>query len=743
MKKIIIYLFVICATVGAKAQSKMSSEITRMLNHVEQQIAESQRHYGRMSHASAVHSCPVDTAAIKKTMVVSFNADGTVRTVDVIAILAEGAACPTSALEAKGIRVKDQVRKFVFLVVPADQLEYLETLEEFDSLMENPVYQTMTDNTRRLTNVSDINGIDIAPYTFATPYTGKGVVIGIVDTGIDYNHIVFKDSEGKTRVKKVVNYSGENSNADVVTNPEDIATLITDRADLSHGTHVACCAVGSVVDATIDYSTGTRRLGGMAPEADIVLCGAYLLTGDHVAKSVEEIVKTAKELNEPCVINFSFGLTGSWHDGNNATNLVINEYAKEGVIFCMSTANSAYTRWTVDKSIPAGGYLKFIPRKNIAISSSSIAYIPSQEIAIHLPQCTDPNAVSYSFEVVDSLTGAVTTLTETPLLDVTGEPFEPSITFKEDAFHHNWVRGTVYLSWCYFNENSKFLVVKVQNKTTSDLRAYAMSNRKVNGEYPENLACTVFPNYEYDKGTADVSMNNACGANNLISVGAYTFEPKMTGYNGKTYSASPGSAMIARIGEANSTAAYSSYGRDDFGKMHPDVIAPGTFLVSAYNQYDTSVADVKDKKTWTDQYICAYLTDSNNKTHLFYRDQGTSMATPVVSGIIALWLQACPTLTAEKVREIIQYTSHTSVDNEAIHISAGDTPQNALQLGYGFIDAKAGMQYVLEKIVPTAISDISNDVKPTDKTVKKIIDGKIIIEKNGKRYNTVGQEVIY
>lgn len=749
MKKIITFSLALLATMGANAQSKLSSEITDMLNSVNQQIAEAQQQNRSNSlDTSGKQSCPVDTAAIQYNMVVCFNADGTVKTVDVVATLADGATCPTADLEAKGIKVKDQVRKFVFLTVPADQLEYLETVKEFVSLDENTVYHTMTDNTREVVNVSKINGIDSETYTFDVPYTGKGVVIGVVDAGIDYNHIAFKDSEGYTRIKKVVHYPTSSASVLVITDPEAIATLESDDnsgdADKSHGTHVASCAAGSIVDATVDNALGSRKLGGMAPEADLVLCGVSSLTTDHITKSVEEITKTAKELNEPCVINFSFGTTGGWHDGNNSNNKLINEYAGEGVIFCMSTANDAYCKWNVDKTIPADGYLRFIPRKDKPIASTSKAYIPAQTITINLPQCTNKDAISWSFEVVDSLTGEVTTLSQNPLKNNSGTSITPSISFTNDASHQNWVKGTLSLTKSYFDDNNKFLVVKLRNATNADLRAYAMSNLhliEIDHKEYDVFARTDFNGYNYDRGTADISINNACSAENLISVGAYTIEPNITGYDGKEWKG--GTALIAKVGAANSTAAYSCYGRDDFGKAHPDVIAPGTFPVAAYNRYDKSKATVTDKSTWDNQYICAYLTDEENDTHLFYRNQGTSMSSPVVAGIVALWMEACQEyapdhgyLTTNDVREIIANTSRSSVGGEEIKITSG----NNIQLGCGLIDAEAGIQYIKDHF-PTAIAGVNANESTVPTITKKFVGGNIVIEKDGKLYSTAGQRV--
>lgn len=734
MKKTMTILLFLLAATGANAQSKLSREITNMLKSVNQQIAAAQQQPQQLlsKRAAATQECPVDTAAIQEHMVVSFNADGTVKTVDIMATLAEGATCPTADLEARGIRVKDIVRKFVFLTVPTEQLTYLETLREFVALNKNAVYHTMTDKVRHATHVSDINGIDNATHTFNIPYTGKGVVVGIVDIGLDFNHISFRDSEGKTRIKKVVSYKDLSSDVTILTKPEDIAAINTGNSSSTHGTHVASIAAGSIVDATIDYAPGTRRIGGMAPEADLVICDAKYLTIEHITRCVEEITKTAQELNEPCVINFSFGATGGWHDGKTETNTIINNYEKDGVIFCMSAANDADANWTVDKVIPAGGYLKFIPLKDDPIASSATAHIPFQDIKICLPHCKDPLAISYSFEVIDSITGQVTTLSETPLKNSDDGIYIPRIQFDNDTEHQDWLTGNLSFSRCHFEDNSKFLVVKLHNRTDSDLRAYAMSNRAENAGHADSFAYTDFPNYEYDKGTADISMNDACSAKNFITVGGYTIDTQMTGYDGKTYSFA---SKIRNMGTPNSVAGYSSYGRDDYGRAYPDVIAPATFTVAAYNRYIDWYGNVADKSSWGNDNICAYLTDSSDKTHLFYQDHGTSMAAPVVTGIVALWLQVYPKLNAEMVHEIIAKTSHLSVNGKDITATSG----NSIQLGHGLIDAEAGMDYLLNHLIPTAISGISDTDQPTAQVTKRLINGRIIIEKNGKHYTLAGQ----
>lgn len=738
MKNIITLTLAMLTTLGAGAQSKLSSQITDMLHSVSQQIVSA--HQGQvMSKSVTADVCPVDTAAILNDMVVSFNADGTVNTVDVIAWLAEGASCPTSALTSRGIIVNDEALGAVFLTVPVEQLDFLETLEEFTTLNANSVNHINNDRSRYLINVSKVNGIDNETYTFDKPYTGKGVVVGVIDTSIDYNHIAFKDSEGNSRVKKVVDYSTGTEN--VVTSPEAIAALTWDKYsgsdDKSHGTHVACSAAGSYVTSTVDYSPYSRNLMGMAPEADLVLCGLTSLYDSRILKATKAIVATAEELGEPCVINMSFGTSGGWHDGKTNINSAIDAVAGKGVIVCMSTANDAVYKWNVDKTIPTDGDMKIVLSKDGLVSSSSTIYTPSQTLTFYVPNCTSTSYITPSFEVVDSLTGAYTTLATAPLKNTSGTIYTPSLSFSKDASHGGWLKATLSLPKTYFESNSKFLVIKVHNASGADLRVYAVSSNNKRHDF----LFTDIPSYDYDKGTADISINNSCSAENFISVGAYNQSRSFMSYAGVGYSFS-----IAQAGDKNSTAIFSSYGKDDHGKAHPDVIAPGVAVTSAYNYYNPTYVDAT-ASDWVstlanrgNALIAAYHTDTNGKNHFWYVTNGTSMATPITTGTVALWLQAYPDLTPDDVRNVIVQTSRTAVDGADINISAGGTAQNYLQLGNGLLDAEAGLQYVIDNYVtPTGVFSVSDDADKASSITKRLINGNIIIHKNGKYYSTAGQ----
>ncbi|MCI5916244.1 MAG: S8 family serine peptidase [Bacteroidales bacterium] len=131
-----------------------------------------------------------------------------------------------------------------------------------------------TDVSRRESRVADIlqpTG-DVLPQA----YTGKGVIVGVIDTGFDFQHPVFKDAEGRSRIKAVYNpFGGSGSEAydaygnllpgTVYDTPEQIEKLTTDTYKQMHGTHTASTAAG----------THHGDWGGMAPDADLVLCLFY------------------------------------------------------------------------------------------------------------------------------------------------------------------------------------------------------------------------------------------------------------------------------------------------------------------------------------------------------------------------------------------------------------------------------------------------------------------------------------
>ena len=122
----------------------------------------------------------------------------------------------------------------------------------------------------------------------------------------------------------------------------------------------------------------------------------------------------------------------------------------------------------------------------------------------------------------------------------------------------------------------------------------------------------------------------------------------------------------------------SSWGTLYDGRSFPLIAAPGTNVISSISSYNTEESD--PEKTY-------YSVNMNGRDYHFTGYTGTSMAAPAMTGVVALWLEADPTLPVDYVRDIVMETA--IVD---------DNVENAffpVQFGAGKVDAMAGLKRVL------------------------------------------------
>ena len=200
----------------------------------------------------------------------------------------------------------------------------------------------------------------------------------------------------------------------------------------------------------------------------------------------------------------------------------------------------------------------------------------------------------------------------------------------------------------------------------------------------------------YIGGDGEISINPIACTDGVISVGAYQDRKGWQSINGRTY-------FSPELNDypLNSVVPFSSYGVDYLGKNRPDVIAPGAYINSAFNAYDQkyfSGEDINSKVPIEEKevYITHKLQDEgigDGKRPYFYGSMsGTSMATPMVTGIVALWLQVKPDLTVADVRDIIKKTSARDIYTR---IKSNIPSGNIVQAGTGKIDALRGIEYIL------------------------------------------------
>ena len=191
----------------------------------------------------------------------------------------------------------------------------------------------------------------------------------------------------------------------------------------------------------------------------------------------------------------------------------------------------------------------------------------------------------------------------------------------------------------------------------------------------------------WSNGNSDITISSMACGHNTIAVGAWNSRnewgiiPRSQWF----YSRTP---ELYGLG-LDDIAGYSSYGKLCDGRSKPDFTAPGTGIISSVST--PAKASLDDGTSPCATYSSGTRSDSWGIM------QGTSMATPIVAGAIALWLEAEPTLTTAEIREIALSTCSTDS-----YTQGGDP----LRWGAGKFNALAGLHKVLDS---AGINDITTD----------------------------------
>lgn len=707
MIKILLYIATALLFAGNIQAQKIDERLTDLLPSANRLTTT------RSSYASQEE---FDTAAVKKHINVSFNSNGTVKSFSAIAMLKQGAQCPTSLLQQLGIKIRTTIGRMLILNIPAESLTALETIDEIESVSADQMNQTMNNNARQKSKVTEVATPEKAQQNnLPQAYTGKGVLVGLVDTGIDFNHAAFRNPDGSTRIKLAMKIVKDSLRE--YTTPEKIAALTSDITNESHGTHNAGIAAGSFIE-------GLNRQG-VAPEADLMLCGlGEYLYESMMIMAITRMFDYAKKQGMPCVINTSIGSVANFHD--EVTSDVIRglreyyqtEEDKKGKICVFSAGNSGDAHaaiYTVLPEADSDGYnLKTVLGESIKRywgGEQCNSYTNIYNFFYNL----DGSELDMELKVIDVTTGQIYTLDEKPLYSTSD--YEVKVNkIKNVSINNNKHYVRYYRSGtCLFHEPNLKLAFFVESEKGKTFRAIDQRETYTSGFYSGYLE-----GYTEGQDNGAVSIH-ICG-DEVIGVGYYHSATSYTDINGMTQS-------IWDDSHLDKIHAYSSWGIDDNGVNRPDVIAPGSIVCSAYNIYDDTYFDKEGKHIpgSTTADLSDYV-DLYGRNHYYGAIEGSSMASPHVAGIIALWLQANPDLTYDDVRSLIRETSY----NDEYTTNPDLIPsRNVIQAGAGKIDALAG----LEKLTNTSgikTVDADSPRKATPATMYRL---------NGNCYNVLGQRV--
>lgn len=239
---------------------------------------------------------------------------------------------------------KGHIQQWKYISLPSKNVESFLNQTDLSAINFRSYKGTPLNDTMRVNN--RINAIHDGQLPLETPFEGKGIIMGFIDTGLDWTHPDFLNpTDNSTRIlalwdqTKPVNSftpSKYGYGQDWDSN-EIMQGLSTNNDQYGHGTTVAGAGCGN------GFANGLNK--GVAPEADIIAVESNFNAANWlgtVTDAVEYIYYIADSLNKPCVINASLGTYLGSHDGLDPYALYIDSLInrKKGHLMVASAGNS-------------------------------------------------------------------------------------------------------------------------------------------------------------------------------------------------------------------------------------------------------------------------------------------------------------------------------------------------------------------------------------------------------------------
>ena len=488
-------------------------------------------------------------------------------------------------------------------------------------------------------------------------YNGEGVLIGIIDTGTDFNHPDLKDSLGHTRIKFLWDQTiSPSSNAPSPFNygREWTATEInagqcshSDAPYYGHGTHVSGIAAGN------GRANGTNE--GIASKADLIVVALdFNRIGPTIADAVKYIFTKAQQLNKPCVINASVGDYYGSHDGTDLESKLIEAQLinQPGRALVAAAGNAGAYKFHVKTNSTATDTL-FTWLNNNTSDLEYWCYGDTAQFK-NLKISIGANRLNYS------------QLQRTPFRNYsTGL----SSIKRDTIFANNKRIGIIEMSSSVNSSGVCEWYYKIRADSVSTFWRVETTGKGLHHAWNFDFVSSGLPSQlQYPKMTKymmpDTFYTMVSGFQNseeVITVGNYVNVYRYKDYNNSIQSIGETGGKIAQTSSSGPT-------RD--GRIKPDVCATGNSVFSAV------VMSLKPV------YISVQPQNvAPGGYHVL--GGGTSAAAPVVAGLAALFLQKNPSASNREVRDAIRYCAYQDAYTGSI------VPN--YQWGFGKLDGIAAM----------------------------------------------------
>lgn len=585
--------------------------------------------------------------------------------------------------EALGFRLQTRLQTMCTGLIPVNRLEALGAVDGVRQVQPGQRGHINMDQSRKATRVDRLQDEGALVVPDVPSFRGDGVIVGVVDGGMEYIHPNFYDPDDAAllRVQRVWSQRESNgmSPSGYDYGVEYIGESAIERAGYArdnetHGTHTTGIAAGSGADS---------KFRGVASKADLVLVPSTLMTGD-ILDGVNYIRDYAQEEGKPCVVNLSIGVQIGPHDGTSAFDRALDEMKAPGFVVVGAAGNDGDRALYLDYDFQTPADTVFYTQ--MAFVTSWLSYVDFWSDD-GLPFSVEVSVLQQSDGRVINRTGFYSTGAEsdsTWTLRV-GANEEVTVMMASDAVDEfNGKARMMVLVDARDMGRSFFVCLAVKpDQTDRPTRIQVWSN---NSDFAKFEHKTLRP---VVGGRTDHTVTEIGGtSNSILAVGSFNTKNSWVTLAGQQ------NDKYASLLPVDSLSYFSSRGPRADGRMKPDIAAPGAMIVSSLNSHYNNA---------TDELVTMTYKDGRN--YPFGVMMGTSMAAPTVTGIVALCLQVRPDW---QIDSVLHYLSLTAINDGG----TGAVRQNPDKgWGRGKIDALALVTAALYGVTDLPVEEIREAVE--------------------------------
>lgn len=591
-------------------------------------------------------------------------------------------------VRGQGGRLKAQFGNIVSCDLPAASFDGISN-HDFISYIEYSHSRPVVLNDVMITN-NNIHPVHQGVYPLPEAYRGEDVIIGFIDTGIEINHPDFQHADGSTRVIALWDQTQDETIPLRIPQPygygqewtaEDIDAGISNHNDQAqysgHGSNVAGIGVGNA-NATGDFP-------GVAPEADIIVVSSDFSRPNwksSVAEAVDFIFARAAAIGKPVVVNASLGDYYGSHDALDGPALYIDSLisAAPGRAMVAAAGNSDqfplyHLGYEVPETDTAFTWFTFNPNSSLGYGAVFFEYWADVEDFenTHFSIGADLTTPAYEFRGYANWRTATSNLNQ---------------IITDTIFYGGAILGIVD-TWCGQRGDQYHIQVVVRQPFSAQYRwrfattgggifdcwSYAAAGTSgiVSTGLPSVATYAEMAKYRMPDRHKTIVDSWTC-SDKVITVGNYVNRDNFVNILGtvSTFDYEPGSISVN-----------TSRGPTRDLRQKPDIAASGDVTLAA-------------GKLATLNALINSNPQKVSESGMHYSNGGTSMSSPVVAGVAALYFSRCSMADFSDVKQAI-------IDHAIADAFTGSLP--GPQMGWGKIDAWATLSSSVSPIDVSSPAD--------------------------------------